>query len=83
MKSWEAFKHTSTFSANPLGCAAGLANLEVLKIEGLVERAAKMGQEFMKRLNEMKEDYKVVGNARGLGMMCGLELVKDTKKRQR
>ena len=80
MQSWEAFKHTSTFSANPLGCAAGLANLEVIEKEGLVERAAKMGQEFMKRLDEMKDRYEIVGDARGLGMMCGLELVKDSKK---
>ena len=80
MQSWEAFKHTSTFSANPLGCAAGLANLDVIEKERLVERSAKMGQEFMKRLHEMKEHYKIVGDVRGLGMMCGLELVKDSKK---
>jgi 4-aminobutyrate aminotransferase-like enzyme len=80
MQSWEAFKHTSTFSANPLGCAAALANLDVIEKERLVDRAAKMGQEFMKRFNEMKDRYEIVGDARGLGMMCGLELVKDTKK---
>ena len=45
-----------------------------------MDRAAKMGQEFMKRFNEMKDRYEIVGDARGLGMMCGLELVKDTKK---
>ena len=80
MKSFEAFKHTSTFSANPLGCAAALANLDVIENERLVERSAAMGQEFMKRLKEMKEDHRIVGDARGMGMMCGLELVKDSKK---
>ena len=80
MKSWEAFKHTSTFSANPLGCAAALANLDVIEKERLVERSAAMGQGFMKRLNEMKEEHRIVGDARGMGMMCGLELVKDSKK---
>jgi len=80
MKSWGAFKHTSTFSANPLGCAAGLASLDVIEKERLVERSAKMGREFLKRLGEMKEGHHIVGDTRGLGMMCGLELVSDAKK---
>jgi 4-aminobutyrate aminotransferase-like enzyme len=80
MNSWGAFKHTSTFSANPLGCAAALANIEVLQKEKLVERAARMGEGFMKRLEEIKSKHKIVGDARGLGMMCGLELVRDSRK---
>ena len=45
-----------------------------------MERSAKMGREFMKRLEEMREKHRIVGDARGLGMMCGLELISDTKK---
>ena len=80
MNSWGAFQHTSTFSANPLGCAAALASLDVIEKERLVERSARMGDHFMKRLKEMEEDHRIVGDARGIGMMCGLELVSDTKK---
>jgi 4-aminobutyrate aminotransferase-like enzyme len=80
MSSWEPFKHTSTFSANPLGCAAALASLDVIEKEGLVERSARMGREFLKRLQEMKDGHRIVGDARGLGMMCGLELISDGKK---
>jgi 4-aminobutyrate aminotransferase-like enzyme len=80
MNSWGTFKHTSTFSANPLGCAAGLASLDVIEKEKLVERSARMGRDFLKRLEEMKEDHKIVGDARGMGMMCGLELIRDAKK---
>jgi 4-aminobutyrate aminotransferase len=80
MGSWGAFKHTSTFSANPLGCAAALASIDVIEKEKLIDRSAKMGQQFMKRLEEMKEKHRIVGDARGIGMMCGLELVSDAKK---
>ena len=80
MNSWGDFQHTSTFSANPLGCAAAIASLDVIQKEGLVERSARMGREFMKRLEEMKEKHRIVGDARGLGTMCGLELISDAKK---
>ena len=49
MNSWRDFQHTSTFSANPLGCAAALASLDVIEKERLVERSANMGRDFMKR----------------------------------
>jgi len=39
-----------------------------------------MGREFLKRLEEMKEKHRLVGDVRGLGMMCGFELIKDAKK---
>jgi len=80
MNSWGIFQHTSTFSANPLGCAAALASLETIEKERLIERSARMGQEFLKRLNELKDDHRIVGDVRGMGMMCGAELVSDEKK---
>jgi 4-aminobutyrate aminotransferase-like enzyme len=80
MNSWGNFQHTSTFSANPLGCAAALASLDVIEKEKLVEKSASMGREFLKRLEEMKEKHRLIGDVRGLGMMCGLELIKDAKK---
>jgi 4-aminobutyrate aminotransferase len=80
MNSWGNFQHTSTFSANPLGCAAALASLDVIEKERLVEKSANMGREFLKRLEEMKDKHRLIGDVRGLGMMCGLELVKDAKK---
>jgi len=80
MDSWGDFQHTSAFSANPLGCAAVLASLDVIEKERLVERSVTMGREFLKRLEEMKEKHEIVGDARGIGMMCGLELITDAKK---
>jgi 4-aminobutyrate aminotransferase len=46
MSSWRAFKHTSMFSGNPLGCAAALASLDVIEKERLVERSANMARDF-------------------------------------
>lgn len=82
MSAWTPFKHTSTFSANPLGCAASLANIEVILKENLIERCARLGEYFLKALCEIKERHRFVGEVRGKGLMVALELVKDesTKK---
>ena len=60
MNSWGDFQHTSTFSANPLGCAAALASLDVIEKERLVEKSASMGREFLKRLEEMEEKHNLL-----------------------
>ena len=52
----------------------------MIEKEKLVEKSATMGRDFLKRLKEMKEKHRLIGDVRGLGMMCGLELVKDAKK---
>jgi len=82
MGAWEPFQHTSTFSANPLGCAAGVASLSVIQEERLVERSAKLGDRFLKALHEMEERYRLVGDVRGMGLMVGVELVKDKETKE-
>jgi len=82
MGAWEPFQHTSTFSANPLGCAAGVASLSVIQEERLVERSAKLGDHFLKALHEMEERYRLVGDVRGMGLMVGVELVKDKETKE-
>ena len=82
MSVWTTFKHTSTYSAYPLGCAIALASIETIEREGLVEKSARMGKYALKRLKEMEEEYSIVGEARGLGMMFGLEIVKDKESKK-
>jgi adenosylmethionine-8-amino-7-oxononanoate aminotransferase len=70
------FMHAATYSGHPVCCAVGLRNLEIIEDEGLVERAAIMGRRLLAGLEELR-DLPVVGEVRGLGMMCGVELVSD------
>lgn len=79
--SFEPGDHLSTFGGNPVSAAAALANINVMLKERLPEKAADKGEYIMKRLNEMKEDHKIIGDVRGKGLMIGIELVKDRKRK--
>jgi len=74
--------HTSTFLGHPLGCAAALASIAVLRDERLVERSAELGARLLARLRELTADHPRVGEVRGLGMMIGIELVRDRESRE-
>lgn len=74
--------HTSTFMGNPLACAAGLASLAVLEEEGLADRAAELGEEWMAELRRVRERHAAVGEVRGRGLMIGLDLVKADEGRK-
>ncbi len=63
--------HGSTFGGNPLGSAVGLASLEVLEEEGLVDRAAELGEYFKMKLNEIDSD--LINEIRGLGLFVAIE----------
>jgi adenosylmethionine-8-amino-7-oxononanoate aminotransferase len=77
----QKFMHAATYSGHPVCCAVGLANVDIIEKEGLVERAAIMGKRLLEGLEGLR-DLPEVGDVRGLGMMCGVELVEDrgTKK---
>jgi adenosylmethionine-8-amino-7-oxononanoate aminotransferase len=70
------FMHAATYSGHPVCCAVGLRNVEIIENEGLVERATVMGRRLLAGLEGLR-DLPVVGDVRGLGMMCGIELVAD------
>jgi 4-aminobutyrate aminotransferase-like enzyme len=67
--------HTSTFLANPLACAAGIAALDVIEDERLVERAAAWGRRRREELAALAGTRRAVGHARGVGAMWALELL--------
>jgi len=77
----QKFMHAATYSGHPACCAVGLRNVEILERENLVERAAIMGRRLLAGLEGLR-DLAVVGDVRGLGLMCAVELVvsKDTKE---
>ncbi|PIU13084.1 MAG: aspartate aminotransferase family protein, partial [Hadesarchaea archaeon CG08_land_8_20_14_0_20_51_8] len=74
--------HENTLGGNPVVCAAALAVLDVLKSEKLADNAAKVGGYLLKRFREMAEEYELIGDVRGKGLMIGVEFVKsrDTKE---
>jgi 4-aminobutyrate aminotransferase-like enzyme len=65
--------HSSTFGRNNLAMACGLATLQVLDDEGLVERAREQGEELRSRIEELKEKHSLIKEVRGLGMMLAIE----------
>jgi len=72
----------ATFGGNPLSCAAAVAVIEIIQEENYLDKAAKLGARFRKRLNELKESHKIVGEVRGQGMMIGVELVRDQASKE-
>jgi 4-aminobutyrate aminotransferase-like enzyme len=67
----------ATFGGNPLSCAAAVAVIEIIQEENYLEKAANLGAYLKKRLEELKEDHKIIGDVRGQGLMLGVELVRD------
>jgi len=72
-------EHSSTFAGNPLSCSAGIATIESIIEESLVENAAKVGNIFKNGLFQLKENHRIVRDVRGLGLMLALELRFDIK----
>ncbi|HKO40263.1 MAG TPA: aspartate aminotransferase family protein [Nitrososphaeraceae archaeon] len=72
-------EHSSTFAGNPLSCSAGIATIESITEENLVENAAKVGNIFKNGLFQLKESHRIVRDVRGLGLMLALELRFDVK----
>ena len=71
-----------TYGAHPLGCAAGIANLEVYKAENLIENSREMGKVLRKGLLELAERHPCVGDVRGTGLHQVIELVKNRETRE-
>jgi ornithine--oxo-acid transaminase len=68
-----AVVHGSTFGKNDLAMAAGLATLEVIEAEGLVQKAAQTGARLLSAFQAMAERYELVRTVRGKGLMIGIE----------
>ena len=66
--------HGSTFGGNPLACAAGVATLQVLQAERLVDNAAEVGRYFLSKLEELKTNQPAIIEVRGLGLMVAFDL---------
>jgi diaminobutyrate-2-oxoglutarate transaminase len=79
---WKPGSHIGTFRGHVLAMAAGAAALKFLKENNLPEHSAKLGKLMLKRLKDMQEERAYIGEARGLGLMIGIEFVKDKKTKK-
>jgi len=75
--------HLLTFGGQAVAAAAAIKNIEIMKRENLVENAAVMGEYLLKGLNSLVTNHPTVGDARGLGLLCAIELVKDKATKEK
>jgi 4-aminobutyrate aminotransferase len=79
---WKPGAHASTFGGNPVCVASALATIELLEQE-LIDNAAKVGGHMKARLGELPKKFPIVGDVRGLGLMIGIEMVRDQATKER
>ena len=81
MQRWGRSAHGSTYGGNPVACAAGIAVLETIAADGLIENAATRGAELRTGLERIAAEEPRIGDVRGRGLMIGVELVADADTR--
>lgn len=77
----KGFMHITSHVSDPLPAAAGLAVIEVIEEEHLVEQARQRGQYLLARLQELQQRHEQIGDVRGKGLLVGIELVEDREKK--
>ena len=82
LMTWPPGAHASTFGGNPVCCAAALATIALLE-EGLMKNAARMGAHLMDRMREWPARFPHVGEVRGLGLMIGIDRVRDQRTKEK
>jgi alanine-glyoxylate transaminase/(R)-3-amino-2-methylpropionate-pyruvate transaminase len=74
--------HFNTFGGNPVSMTQGLATLDVIDAEGIQENARRVGGHLKSRLLELQERHTLIGEVRGIGLMLGVELVRDRESKE-
>ena len=82
LMTWPPGAHASTFGGNPVSCAAALTTIGLLE-QGLVENAARTGDYLRQRMSAWPKRFPIVGDVRGLGLMIGIELVRDQQTKEK
>jgi alanine-glyoxylate transaminase/(R)-3-amino-2-methylpropionate-pyruvate transaminase len=74
--------HFNTFGGNPISMTQGLATLEVIDTEGIQQNALAVGGHLKDRLLELQDRHPLIGEVRGMGLMLGVELVRDRRSKE-
>jgi 4-aminobutyrate aminotransferase len=80
--SWPPGAHASTFGGNPVACAAANATIKLLR-DHLVANAATVGEHLMWGIRTLQQKHPIIGDVRGLGLMIGIELVRNRQTKER
>ncbi len=80
---WGPGSHGSTYGGNPVACVSALATLNVIQEEGLLTQAEETGNYILNALHDMQAQHPSIGDARGRGLMIGIEFVKDRETKER
>jgi 4-aminobutyrate aminotransferase len=79
MKKWQPGSHGGTFCGNVVACAAGVATIKAIHEEDMLGNATRRGIQLMTGLRKLQEEYPIIGDVRGLGLMIGTEFTIDNK----
>src|SRR5690349_17561864 len=74
--------HFNTFGGNPVSVTQGLATLEVIDSENIQQNALRVGDHLKQRLQELQDHHALIGEVRGMGLMLGVELVRDRQTKE-
>ncbi len=80
MKKWPTGSHGGTYGGNALAMAAGVATIQAMREENMIENSAARGLQLQTGLRKLQEEYPVIGDVRGLGLMVGTEFVDEKGK---
>ena len=81
LMTWTKGTHGNTYGGNPIACAAALATIDLIQDEYLMN-AEQVGDYALNRLIDIQSRHASIGQVRGMGLMIGVEFVKDQKTRQ-
>ncbi|MCL6217963.1 aspartate aminotransferase family protein [Zunongwangia pacifica] len=80
-RQYDRFNHISlghyTFEKSPMGAAAGLATLQILEDENILQHVAQMEKKMLNNLKNLQNEFPIIGDVRGIGLLWGVELVND------
>ena len=79
MKKWQTGSHGGTYGGNVVACAAGVATIRAIREDRMLENASQRGEQLTTGLRKLQEEYSIIGDLRGLGLMIGTEFTKNGK----
>ncbi len=79
MKKWQTGSHGGTYGGNAVACAAGVATIRAMRDEKMLENASHRGEQLTTGLRKLQEEFSIIGDVRGLGLMIGTEFTRNGK----